>query len=88
MSFVNAFFLFGMIAAAIPVLLHFVRKMNAKKVSFGSLMFLAPTDEQIVKKRKLQDILLMTVRAGIVGLLALVFARPFVEEVAVPFFKP
>src|SRR5690606_29460205 len=80
MSFINSIFLFGLGAALLPVLYHLVRKLRAKKLPFSSLMFLKSTPKELVRKRRLRDILLMTVRAVMFGLLALVFARPFIPE--------
>ena len=80
MSFINTFFLFAISAAVLPVLFHFVRKMKAKKVPFGSLMFLKATPKELIKKRRLRDLLLMTLRAAIFGLLAFAFARPFIPR--------
>ena len=85
MSFVNSIFLFGAAAMAVPLMLHFVRQMKAKQIPFGSLMFLTATAEQVIKKRKLRDILLMLTRAAFVGLLAFVFARPFLESTEISF---
>lgn len=80
MSFINSIFLFGLGAALLPVLYHLVRKLRAKKLPFSSLMFLKTTPRELVRKRRLRDLLLMTVRAMLFGLLALVFARPFIPE--------
>lgn len=87
MSFINAFFLFGISAALLPVLFHFVRKMKAKKVPFGSLMFLKATPKELIKKRRLRDLLLMALRAAIFGLLAVAFARPFLPQERIPFIS-
>ena len=85
MSFINTFFLFAISAALLPVLFHFVRKMKAKKVPFGSLMFLKATPKELIKKRRLRDLLLMALRAAIFGLLAFAFARPFIPKDRIPF---
>ncbi len=85
MSFINTIFLFAIGAAAIPIILHFVRRMKAKRVAFSSLMFLSESPKQLVKKRRLRDLLLMAVRASMVALLALAFARPFLPPEFVPF---
>lgn len=85
MSFINPLFLFATAAALLPVLYHLVRRMKAKTVPFSSLMFLRATPKEVVRKRRLRDLLLMAVRSAIFGLLALVFARPFLPEEAVPF---
>lgn len=85
MSFINPIFLAAIGAALLPVLYHFVRKMRAKKVPFSSLMFLKATPEELIKKRRLRDLLLMAIRAAIFGLLALAFARPFIPQEHIPF---
>jgi hypothetical protein len=84
-SFINTFFLFAIGTMALPVLFHFVRKMRAKKLPFGSLMFLTATPKELIKKRRLRDLLLMALRASILGLLALAFARPFIPPELIPF---
>ncbi len=85
MSFINAFFLVGLSAALLPVLFHFVRKMKAKQVPFGSLMFLKATPKELIKRRRLRDLLLMALRASIFALLAFAFARPFIPQESLPF---
>lgn len=85
MSFINPFFLIAISAAVLPVLFHFVRKMRAKKVPFGSLMFLKATPKELIKKRRLRDLLLLAIRAAMFVLLALAFARPFLPQEQLPF---
>ncbi|MEZ4697300.1 MAG: VWA domain-containing protein [Rhodothermales bacterium] len=85
MTFLTPIFLAAAAAAAIPIVLHFVRRMNTKRVQFSSLMFLSATPKQVVRKRRLRDVLLMSLRAAMLLLLALVFARPFLPPDLVPF---
>ncbi len=85
MSFITPLFLIGISAALLPVLFHFVRKMKAKQVPFGSLMFLKATPKELIKRRRLRDLLLMALRAAIFGLLAFAFARPFIPQESLPF---
>ena len=85
MSFITPLFLIAISAALLPVLFHFVRKMKAKQVPFGSLMFLKATPKELIKRRRLRDLLLMALRAAIFGLLAFVFARPFIPQDRLPF---
>lgn len=85
MSFLNPFFLIALGAAAIPVVLHLVRKVQARRVPFSSLRFLTVTPQERVRRRRLKDILLMAMRMGILALLALAFARPFIPQEAIPF---
>lgn len=87
MSFVNPLFLIGLAAAALPVLYHLVRRMRAKQVPFSSLMFLKATPKELVRRRRLRDLLLMAIRAALFGLLALAFARPFIPQERLPFIS-
>ncbi|MGI9174952.1 MAG: BatA domain-containing protein [Rhodothermales bacterium] len=85
MSFLNPLFLIGLAAAALPVLYHLVRRMKAKHVPFSSLMFLTTSPKEVVRRRRLKDLLLMAVRAALFALLALAFARPFIPREQIPF---
>ncbi|MCH8285552.1 VWA domain-containing protein [candidate division KSB1 bacterium] len=87
MSFISPFFLFAVSAAVLPILYHLIRKMRAKKVMFSSLLFLKATPKELIKKRRLRDIILLIVRACILGLLAFAFARPFIPQDIIPFIS-
>ena len=80
MSFLNPLFLIATAAAVLPVLYHLVRRRRVQTVPFPSLMLLKGDEEQRIKRRRLQDWLLMLVRAALFGLLALAFARPFLPQ--------
>ena len=80
MSFLTPLFLIGAAAAAIPVLLHLVRRVKAKPVPFSSLMFLRAIDKEMVRRRRLRDLLLLLLRVSLILLLALAFARPFFDD--------
>lgn len=84
MSFINPLFLIATSAALLPVLYHFVRRARVQTVPFSSIMLLKDTQEELVRKRRLQDILLMIVRMLLFALLAMAFARPFLPSGAVP----
>ncbi len=86
-SVLSPYFLFGLAAMALPILYHFVRKVKAKKVRFSSLMFLTATPKELIKRRRLRDLVLMAMRAALFGLLALMFARPFIPQDKLPFFS-
>ncbi|MEM8487646.1 MAG: BatA and WFA domain-containing protein [Bacteroidota bacterium] len=85
MSFLSPIFLFALATALLPVLYHLVRRVQAKKVQFSSLMFLKMTPKEVVRQRRIQHWLLMALRCCLLGLLALAFARPFVPAENIPF---
>lgn len=77
MNLLFPFFLIGMAAVAVPILLHFRRQPPQKAVSFSSLMFLEQTPVPPRTRRKLEDWLLLLLRCLALLLLALMFTRPF-----------
>ncbi|MDE2956702.1 MAG: BatA and WFA domain-containing protein [Bacteroidota bacterium] len=84
MGFLTPLFLAAAGAAVIPVMLHLVRRMRAREVPFSSLMFLTATPIQKIRRRRLQDVLLMLLRAAVLVLLAAVFARPYLLQEDIP----
>jgi len=74
-----------MAGALLPILYHLIRRIRARKVKFSSLLFLKATPKELIKKRRLRDLILLIVRSCILGLLAFAFARPFFPEKQLPF---
>src|SRR5512138_1877683 len=77
MAFLNPIFLLGALAAALPVLVHLVRRTRAAKMQFPSLMFLRRIEQKTIRKRRLRNLLLLALRCAALLLLALAFARPY-----------
>lgn len=76
MSFLTPLFLFGLLAAAIPVAIHLIRRENPPKVMFGSLRFLKQTTKKLILFQQIQQWLLLLLRATLICLLVFAFARP------------
>jgi hypothetical protein len=83
MSFFNPWFLVGIAAVAVPIVVHLVRREHAKRVPFPSLMFLRRIPQKSVRRRRLRHLLLLALRCLALLLLALAFARPFIPSDAV-----
>ena len=77
MAFLNPLFLFGLIAAAIPLMIHLWSRRQAVTVDFSSLMFLMAAHRQNVRRLQLKQFLILLLRMLIVALIALALARPF-----------
>src|SRR5215472_2062149 len=77
MSFLSPLFLLGAVAAAVPVLVHLVRRTRARRVQFPSLMFLRRIEQKTIRRRRLRNIVLLVMRCAALLLLALAFARPY-----------
>ncbi|MBN2321571.1 MAG: BatA domain-containing protein [Acidobacteria bacterium] len=83
MAFLNPLFLFGGLAVAVPILLHFIRRQKARRVEFPTLLFLRKIDKKAIRYQKLRHLLLLLLR--ILAFLFLVFAfmRPYRKEAPV-----
>ncbi len=80
MTFLNPAILFGLIAASIPVVLHFLNLRKLKKIEFSTLVFLKELQKTKIRRIKLKQWLLLLLRVLIIACLVLAFARPTVEN--------
>ena len=69
-------FLLGLLAIGVPLWLHRLSSTNPNRQPFSSVMFLEPWEPRRVLSRKLQYLLLLALRIGVLVLLALAFAGP------------
>lgn len=79
MAFLTPLFLFGLLAAAIPLAIHLIRKEKPPKLVFGTLRFLKNTSKKLVLFQKIQQWLLLLLRAALIALIVLAFARPLFD---------
>lgn len=79
MVFLNPAFLFGLIAAAIPVLLHFLNLQKLKRIEFSTLSFLKELQKTKIRKLKFKQLLLLALRILLIILIVSAFARPTLE---------
>lgn len=86
MGFLNAIFLFGLIAGAIPIIIHLLNRRRVRKLKFSSLEFLDEVTRRRMRKINLRRILILILRTLAVLLLVFVFARPTLRNTA--FFLP
>jgi len=80
MSFLAPLFLLGGLTIALPVLFHLVRRSSREKLVFSSLMFLKPTPPRLTRRNRLENIFLLLLRCLAICILALGFARPFLQK--------
>ncbi|HTM03931.1 MAG TPA: BatA domain-containing protein, partial [Vicinamibacterales bacterium] len=78
MSFLAPLFLVALAGLAIPVLLHLTQREKKQVVRFPSLMFVRRIPYQSVRRRKIQNWLLLAVRMAALALLVLAFTRPLI----------
>jgi hypothetical protein len=82
MAFLAPLFLAGLLALAVPILVHLTHKERKDVVVFPSLMFLTKIPYQAVRRQRIRHWLLFALRCLALILLALAFARPFLTRPA------
>ncbi|MFA5804839.1 MAG: BatA and WFA domain-containing protein [Melioribacteraceae bacterium] len=83
MTFLNPAILFGLIAASIPIVLHFLNLRKLKRVEFSTLAFLKELQKTKIKRIKLKQWLLLLLRIAIIIFLVMAFARPTVKNFSI-----
>jgi hypothetical protein len=79
MTFLNPMMLFGLAAAAIPILLHLLNLRKLKTVDFSSLRFLRELQRTRIRKIRLRQWILLLLRTLLVLFLVLAFSRPALQ---------
>jgi hypothetical protein len=77
MNFLAPAFLAGLVAIAVPVLIHLINRERKVVVEFPSLMFLQKIPYKSVRRQKIRHLLLLILRCLAFALLIAAFARPF-----------
>jgi len=76
MTFLNPLVLFGLAAAAIPILIHLLNIRKLKIVDFSSLRFLKELQKTRMRRLKLRQWLMLLLRTLLIIFLVLAFSRP------------
>jgi len=79
MSFLTPFYLLGILAIAIPIILHLINFRKPKKQAFSTLVFFKQLQKSSIKRLKLKKRLLLLIRVLAIALLAFALARPMIS---------
>ncbi len=83
MTFLNALMLSGLIAIAVPVILHLLHRRRVSTVDFSSVIFIrGHQQQQRARALRLRELLLLLLRTLIILFLVLALSRPVVEGLA------
>src|SRR4051795_2380444 len=82
MQFGTPSLLLGLVAAAVPYLVHLIGKRRAVPVRFAAMQLLLRSEKRVSARRRLLEILLLVARTATAASLPLIFARPFTERAA------
>jgi hypothetical protein len=77
MAFLNPFFLFGLLATGIPLVIHLWNRRRVVTVDFSSLIFITAAHRENARRFQLRQFLILLLRMAIIALIALALARPF-----------
>ncbi len=75
--FIAPFFAAGLAALALPILFHLIRRTPRGRQTFSSLMFLSASPPRLTRRSRLDNLLLLLLRALALTLLVIAFMRPF-----------
>ena len=77
MAFLNPLFLFGLLAAGIPLVIHLWNRRRVVTIDFSSLIFITAAHRENARRFQLRQLLILLLRMAIIALIALALARPF-----------
>lgn len=80
LTFLAPLFLVGLLAVAVPIIVHLVNRERQNAVAFPSLMFLRRVPFRSVRRQRIRHWALFALRCLALILLALAFARPFFDR--------
>lgn len=75
-------FLWGSAALAVPILIHLFFRLRTKRVELGTIRFLRVVLEENARRRRVMRWLLLALRMAFVGLLVVLFGRPYFTSAA------
>jgi hypothetical protein len=76
-SFLSPLFLAAAAAAAVPIVLHLLKREPEPRVKFAAVKLLKRAPVELTERRHLRELILLMLRVAALVLLALAFARPF-----------
>jgi hypothetical protein len=76
LTFLNAIFLTGLAAGAVPIIIHLFSRRKGRRVEFSSIRFLREINRKQIRRVKLRQTLVLLLRVAAVCLLALAMGRP------------
>lgn len=80
MSFLNSIMLFGMAAAAMPIIIHLLNRRRHRTVKWAAMQFLLKATRESRGKKRLRHILILTFRALALAALFFALARPVLSS--------
>lgn len=80
MNLLSPWFLAGIALIAGPIIFHLIRRATKDRIRFSATQFLKESPPRLERKSRIQNPWLLALRCLVIALLALAFARPFIES--------
>ncbi|MEM6765614.1 MAG: BatA and WFA domain-containing protein [Bacteroidota bacterium] len=80
MVFLNPVALWGLLAVAIPIILHFFNLQRPQTILFSNISFIKEVKQTVLRRLKLRQLLLLLSRILLIACLVIAFARPVIVE--------
>ena len=77
MSFELPLYLWGALAAAIPVAIHLFNRRRAERKRFAAIEFILRSRKNLIRRMKLRQLLVLLARIALLVILAIALAKPF-----------
>jgi len=78
LSFLSPLFLIGIAAIALPIIAHLITRKSGVTKSFPAVIFLISSQGELAARSRIKDLMLLILRALILVLIVLLFAKPAV----------
>ena len=73
----------ALLTGLIPVLIHLINRRRFRRIPWAAMSFLLAANRRSTKRVRLEQLMLMLARIGVVVLLGLAVARPYVPASAI-----
>jgi hypothetical protein len=80
MQFLYPYFLWGLLALAIPIIIHLFYFRRFKRISFTNVRLLKEIKEETSSRNKLKDLIILAMRLLALAFLIFAFAQPFIPR--------
>lgn len=82
MTFLNPLILFGLLAIAIPIIIHLLNRSKPRPIEWGAMQFLLASMTARRRRVKIEDGILLCLRCLVLAAIALAMARPFLPSMS------
>src|SRR5260370_13444856 len=76
LAFAHPAYLWGLLAVALPILVHLCNQRRPRPVAFGAIEFVLRSQRQRARRLRLRQIILLALRCLLIAAVALALARP------------